>query len=748
MSLTCSWIRPPDGSFPEFGKLPHSIFDKTVVQPPRMALFRRKFFFEEEPEGLVAFFSGDPKFRLFVNGRFVDDGPVEVGGDYAKTAAPDWWFVSRRDLTPFLRKGCNVIVAELLNTLEAQTDYSSGHAGFSFELKRNGETILHTDSAWRVSLNPAYCGPSLYRAELENGNCHAPDFDDSMWAFAEPVPSALAADWKLKKLDLPPLEEKTVFPEATVIPFEESARFIENKDLLSGKASFWEVKPGPPVVFYLRFPTELAGHLEFDVEASAGSELRFEFQEHPGFSHAEVRCKTAAGRHSCRLTRLQVAYYIKVTVICGDFTAPEFSSVKLHSIKLHTRSFPLPSARPFACSDPGLERVRACVDNTMRLCMMRMHLDSPLHQEGLGCTGDYMIESLISYTLYGETRLAAADILRTAYHLRQTGGFMFHTSYSLLYVNMVLDYLMYSGDFEIPREVFPQIECVLECFAGFTGKSGLVSEAPNYLFIDWVLDGESNYHHSSAARGMGCMTAFYISALNAGAKLADFLGFPEKSSGYRIRAAALAVAFRRELWDSEKGCFRDGIPHLTSVPSGSWLPADDNVVSYSVHTNALALACGIVPEPDRKTVLNRMMTDRTLIQPQPYFMHFVFEALRRCESSGDYMFELLKRWNIPVAEHPQSLKECWNCGDYCHAWGGTPAYQIVRSIFGVEILEPGAAAVRIAPEFGGLDFAEGAVPTVRGDLFFLWKNGELKLRIPRAIRYELKCGYPATVEVL
>ena len=103
MLQNVSWIHPPAACFPDFGKTLYSCFDESHVARPRMAVFRRVSDLDEEPENLVALFSGDTKFRLYVNGRFVDDGPLEVGGDYAKTDAPDWWFVSRRDLAPFLR---------------------------------------------------------------------------------------------------------------------------------------------------------------------------------------------------------------------------------------------------------------------------------------------------------------------------------------------------------------------------------------------------------------------------------------------------------------------------------------------------------------------------------------------------------------------------------------------------------------------------------------------------------------------
>ena len=74
MPQNVSWIRPPAARFPDFGKTLHSCFDESHVAHPRMAVFRRVFELEEEPENLVALFSGDTKFRLYVNGRFVDDG--------------------------------------------------------------------------------------------------------------------------------------------------------------------------------------------------------------------------------------------------------------------------------------------------------------------------------------------------------------------------------------------------------------------------------------------------------------------------------------------------------------------------------------------------------------------------------------------------------------------------------------------------------------------------------------------------
>ena len=55
---------------------------------------------------------------------------------------------------------------------------------------------------------------------------------------------------------------------------------------------------------------------------------------------------------------------------------------------------------------------------------------------------------------------------------------------------------------------------------------------------------------------------------------------------------------------------------------------------------------------------------------QPYFMHFVFEALHKSGLFAEFGFQEIRKWKVLLDEHPSSLKECWDMGDYSHAWGG------------------------------------------------------------------------------
>ncbi len=739
MNLSRSWIWLDRSVYPDLQKTRVSVFDHSCQPSPAMAVFRRVFFLESVPEDLTAYFSGDCKFRLFINGRFLDDGPVEVGGDYANSTPPDWWFFDSRNVAEFFQAGENVIVAEVLTVPEAQTDYSVGHPGFTFELESGGVSLLRSDSSWSSFRNPAYGNVMDWHADRFHENYHSPDFDASRWVPAEELSPELCAKWNLRKWNLPPLAECEVLPRKGRGLFEELKPYAD----CSGELTLTAL-PGPPVSFQLEFEQEIAAHVGFEVESAGGASIRLEYQEVPGVTHAFEKYTTAPGVHRFRSTRLNVFRYVQVCVGCGTFSSERVAPVKIRAFTAHRRGFPLGATAPFQCSDPDLEAIRDCIDKTMRMCMMRLHLDSPVHQEGLGCTGDYRIEALIAHALYGETRLAAADILRTSLLLKQKNAFMFHTSYSLFFIDMVREYYWNTGDAELPERVFPQIEAVLDRFAGFVGADGLVSEAPNYMFIDWVNDGGFNYHHPPASRGMGCLTAFYFNALQTGAFLAAVLGKKEREQLWTERADAVKKAFGL-LWSEENGCFCDGIPYLTKVAPSQWLPPDDGKRSFTVHTNVLALAYGLVPEEKMDSLWEKIFTDGSLIQPQPYFMHYVFEALERTDRFSRYGFALLKRWKQIVAEHPDGLKECWNCGDYSHAWGGTPAYQMVRSVMGIVPLAPGWKKIRISPCFGELSFVTGTVPSVRGEIEVEYRDGALKISLPPGMEYELRSPYRTAV---
>lgn len=732
------WITLNSQVFKNFNQTRTSLFAPANGVSPQMALLRKTFFLQTLPQALIAKFTGDCKFRLFINGEFVTDGPVEFGGDYGLKAPHNWWFVATQDVTKYFSEGENVICFELLNYPEAMTDFSRGQPGVAFELYAGERLILSADSSWLTNINPAYHSATEYVQYEGIGDYLATKYSTTEWVPAVQAPDVELAHSNLIDLKLPPLTGEACFPSMVELPYgdkyiKNASCIIASEDACSSGKDALTVVPGSPSTIYIAFPREICGHLELDITAGKGAIIDFFTEEIPGCQVSHFKYVAKEGRQQHRFSQLTTAQHIRVLVTCADFNVATPMPVQIHSIKINTRGFPLPSTSKFDCSDRLLMQLRSTVDNTMRMCMQRLHLDSPVHQEPLGCTGDYMIEALIAQALYGEARLACADIIRTAMAVEAQDGRIFHTSYSLLFIQMIKDYFWYTADFPTLRKVFPAVKAILNRFKGYIGTEGLVSRAPNYMFIDWVVDGDITYHHPPAELGMGAMTAFYYGALQNAEQLALQLNEIVEAAEWRRDKEVIAASIRQQLWDESSGLYKEGLSGISSLGEGAFFVADSGRASHTAYTSILAIAYGIHPIAECEELLEKILTDSSLIQPQPYFCHFLFDAICAIGKFNEHGYKLMSRWQEIIDEHPSSLKECWQCGDYSHAWGGTPAYQLTRAVLGISPLEPGYKKIVLAPCLGTLAFVEGEVPTPLGTISVSYRDNTLTVGLPRGV---------------
>ena len=70
---------------------------------------------------------------------------------------------------------------------------------------------------------------------------------------------------------------------------------------------------------------------------------------------------------------------------------------------------------------------------------------------------------------------------------------------------------------------------LLDLFDSYIGESGLITEAPNYMFMDWVNVRNYNLHHPPASMGQGYMSAFYFRALQYGSELSRLCGDTDRA---------------------------------------------------------------------------------------------------------------------------------------------------------------------------------------------------------------------------
>ena len=75
----------------------------------------------------------------------------------------------------------------------------------------------------------------------------------------------------------------------------------------------------------------------------------------------------------------------------------------------------------------------------------------------------------------------------------------------------------------------------------------------------------------------------------------------------------------------------------------------------------------------------------------------------------------------------------------CHGWASGPTSWLSRHVLGVEVVEPGCKVVKISPNLGDLEWAEGSFPTPYGDIKISHKKGvdgkvSSKIDAPRGVK--------------
>ena len=293
---------------------------------------------------------------------------------------------------------------------------------------------------------------------------------------------------------------------------------------------------------------------------------------------------------------------------------------------------------------------------------------------------------------------------------------MFHTSYSLLWIQMMRQYFQYTGDTALVRQLMPFADRLLTLFTTYLDEHYLVSRAPNYMFMDWIRIDGFNAHHPPAVIGMGYLTAFYYKALIDAAALFAVVHSDGKKNAWLTLAEKVKQGINSRLWDTRKGLYKDGIPFITTVQPNRWLPADTNLVTYSPHINTLAVLYDIAPAGRQDSLMDYVIRQKDY-ELQPYFMSYVLAAMQHIQQT-DGGLALVDRWKNGIDTTTHTLKENWSDttasgykGDYSHAWGGAALLYLSKTLLGVAPQSPGYDTIALTPcTSTRVTWARGSVP--------------------------------------
>jgi alpha-L-rhamnosidase len=132
-------------------------------------------------------------------------------------------------------------------------------------------------------------------------------------------------------------------------------------------------------------------------------------------------------------------------------------------------------------------------------------------------------------------------------------------------------------------------------------------------------------------------------------------------------------------------------PFQTSVKPGRWLPADQDIQTFSPHVNMLAILFDLAPKAKQPAIVEKVLEEK-LLNTQPWFMHWVFAAIDHAGLFDQYGTSQLRRWQI--VPETESFREMWTSGDLSHGWCSTPLVQMSARVLGVTPAAPGFKTIQ------------------------------------------------------
>lgn len=700
------WIWLDEKRYPEYQKNTYNtLYDCSNKELEEfkycVADFEKYLKFDKKIKSFEFSVSADNCYILHINDKFIGMGPALPGGDFLCTGKTPKHYSDRYELDYCSEKTEKLeIIVKVRLQPELCCDYSRGHGGFYlsgtvFFVDGTSEKI-ETDSTWLASPDKCYNGFVSYDSRLRERPIfryvYACETDDI---------------WNLEESHIPTRTFNKVFEKKVRVAAGKTETFEFELDKIYG---VYPVVNGYCMSNVTLKMCELKGQEE--------TEERIVF-DYPGGEYYSFRMHSAG----------------MVTLIVENTDDTEVSV----TLSLIAPWYPVEAEGSFITSNEGLNRVYDVCKHTLKICRQTLHLDSTKHQELLACTGDYNIESLMTMFCFGDMRLAEFDLMRTADWLVANNGVMFHTTYSLIWVQMLRDVFMITGRKEVLNYCENALGKLLERFETYKDGGEIIEYPPDFMFVDWtVIDGFS-MHHPPKALGQTVLNAFYYNALINASDIYSFLGKNDISDKLKYKAEKFKAEFNLVFFDKEKKLYFDGLG--TSYGGEKhYHPANVNKKYFSKYPNILASLFGLADEELATDILDRIIFDDKMQDIQPYFMHYLLNAVRKYGLFDKYGLKLIERWIPVVEECDKGLAEGWIAPeesysfDHSHAWGGTPAYQMPMALTGLEILEPGMKKLKFSPDLYGLDFAEIKFPTEYGMIeISLHKNQKAVINAPECI---------------
>jgi alpha-L-rhamnosidase len=687
--------------------------------------FRHELTLAQRPKHLFVRVSADNRYVLYVNGQRIAAGPSR--GDLAH------WRYARLDLAPHLRRGDNVIAAEVWNdSRQAPLAQISARTGFLLTAEESAYRAVSSGPAWRARVDASRTVTSGLMQVMSQIRSYyvagAPETRDGQkrlidwmsrksqgvdWIGAvDAVSPGQTSPWSLVRDDLPQMRYELA----------RAGRLVRVKNVVAGRFPDGPVTipPHSEAVYLVDAGAVQAAYPSLTTSGGQGGEITIGYTEALHDANKQRLTDRAAvkdgvvlglkdtfqpaglARETFEPLWWRVWRFAEIKVKTGD--AP----LRLLRFERRATGYPFASRGRFISSDPELNRIWQIGWDTVLLDAHETFMDTA-YWEQLQYIGDTRIEALVAYAVGGDPRLSVQAI--DAFNASRKDGLPLAAwpsrsenpipPFALLWIGMIHDYWLREPDVTVVARVLPGARGVLDWYADHLVPNGLVGPAPGWEFIDWR-DGLSNRPNSQPVAGEeSCIISLmYLGALRQAAELEDALGEGARAQADRAQAQSLAQAVQAQCWSNERQLYANG-PDLKA---------------FSQHANVLAVLYDVAPKALQAEIIDRITVRGGGIDPPQgvtgvtyYFSFYLARALDHAGLADRYP-ELLATWRKLLAQNFTTWPETPDPSrSDSHAWSAHPTADLLALVAGVQPASAGFATVRVAPHLGKLVDLDAAV---------------------------------------
>jgi alpha-L-rhamnosidase len=670
----------------------HYIWDGTS-NLNNFAYFRKTFVVTNEPDLAKVYVTAHNDYLLYFNGQLLGRGPARCDpyryGQY-----------NAYDVTKLLKPGTNVFaaMAHWLGTwhdsgcnakpafmLEARLHYPAGSS-----------TASGTDESWKVLAHTPFIETNAtyfigwfsnrtaiqFDSRLEPADWQTTGFDDSSWA---PATTVDRSNYQLFA-QMAPLEREQDELKPVSITFADGAWLVNFGRCIDGwpKLTMRENHPGDKV------------HVEYFQMTGGRKPAGWdEYTCHGGRETWDADF----GRH----TTFQV---IKITGYAGKLKPSDVRGMWAYC--------DADVAGRFRCSSKLLNDIYEMCERSARQNVQQGMISVDANREQSPWLADsWNIGNVLLYNHRGT--MIIDKVLRDYAAEQRTNGSFNDCSpaplnqcaeWSMYWPMLLWQQYLFSGDDMLLREMSPRLTHFLDWMKTWQDPKTKLVNPRTARISDYAggITPSGGYNATTACQ--------YYENLLIASHVFSVLRQAKQSDDYLRQAEEVKAGINSTLFNGEFYRVRTDTNGMYPIAS------------------AWALRFDIEPASDKSKILAAILAPGHPVLGG-YGGDAFYSGLLNA-GGGDFVVDDLARYGLMLKENKANWEQFGVGGEANHAWSSYPGYLFQKYILGIQPTGGGFATFDVRPETGGLTFAEGAVPTVKGLITTRWEksaNGKFSLSV-------------------